>query len=73
MALEGFHGFNILRFNSRYFAIPQSRPEFDVRKILRGHFADSFVGDDLKEVSRRVEEYTHTVADQLRSAKQSTN
>jgi hypothetical protein len=73
MAMEGFHGFNILRFNSRYFAIPQSRSEFDVRKILRGRYADSFVGDDLKEVSRRVEEYTHTGTDPLRSAKQSTN
>ena len=73
MAMEGFHGFNILRFNSRYFAIPQSRPEFDVRKILRGRYADSFVGDDLKEVSRRVEEYTHTGSDALRTARQSTN
>jgi hypothetical protein len=73
MAQESFHGFNILRLNSRYFAIPQSRPEFDVRKILRGRYADSFVSDDLKEVSRRVEEYTHTGGNPLQSAKQSAN
>jgi hypothetical protein len=73
IAREGFHGYNILRFNSRYFAIPQSRPEFDVRKILRGRYTDSFVSDDLNVVSRRVEEYTHTAADSLRSAKQSAN
>jgi len=73
MARESFHGFNILRFNSRYFAIPQSRPEFDVRKILRGRYADSFVSDSLNDVSRRVEEYTHTRINPLQSAKQSAN
>jgi hypothetical protein len=73
MAHESFHGYNILKFNSRYFAIPQSRPEFDVRKILRGYYTDSFVSDDLNEVSHRVEEYTHTAAVSLSTAKQSAN
>jgi hypothetical protein len=73
IAREGFHGFTILNCNSRYFAIPQRRAEFDVRKILRGQRADCFVSDDLNEVSRRVEEYTHTGNGSLPSAKQSAN
>jgi hypothetical protein len=73
MARESFHHYNILNLNARFFAIPQSRPEFDVRKILRGQFADSFYGDDLNEVARRVEEYTHTGVAANPSTKQSAN
>lgn len=71
MARESFHGYNILNFNSRYFAIPQSRPEFDVRKILRGVYPDSFASDDMNEVLHRVEEYTHTGPVAALSARQS--
>jgi hypothetical protein len=73
MAKESFHGFNILNCNSRYFAIPQSHHEVDIRKMLRGQLTDCFVSDDLNEVSRRVEEYTHTGVAALPSTKQSAN
>lgn len=73
MARESFHGYNILRLNSRYFGIPQSRPEFDVRKILRGRCPDCFVSDDLDDVARRIEIATQAGAAQTLSPKQSAN
>jgi hypothetical protein len=69
---RSFNGYNILRLNSRYFAIPQRRGEFDVRKILRGRWPDCFVSDDLNEVTRRVEIATQVGAAQTGLAQTNT-
>ena len=52
---ENVHGYKIVRFNARYFALPQATPEFNVRHVLRGRVAGSVVGDDFDDVLRRIE------------------
>jgi hypothetical protein len=54
LALEGYHGFNIIRLGNEYHAILQSEGAFDYAKILSKKYSRSFSGRSLAEVQSAI-------------------
>ena len=54
LALEGFHGFNIIRFGNEFHAILQREGAFDYAKVLSRKYSRSFSGQTVEEVQRAI-------------------
>jgi hypothetical protein len=50
LAMEGFHGFNIIRFGDQFHAILQSEGRFCHEKVRSNQYSRSYTGDSLAEV-----------------------
>jgi hypothetical protein len=54
LALEGFHGFNIIRIGDEFHAILQSEGAFEHARILSKKYSRSFSGRSLADVQRDI-------------------
>ncbi len=55
---EGHNGFNIIRCDNKFYAIPQGEGEFSMERIEKRDYTKVFMNDTLNELKDRIEEYT---------------
>jgi len=55
LVLDGFHGFNIVVCEQKYFGVPQSSGAFSPNKAFAHHYAVCFEGTSLEQVKGKIE------------------
>jgi hypothetical protein len=58
LVVEGYKGFNIVRFADGYYALAQDEGEFDIGKINRNEYSRCFAGESVNEVKRIIDDPT---------------
>jgi hypothetical protein len=52
---ENYHGFNIIVFRNRVYAIPQPEGAFDLERVKKGEYSRSFQSSSLQEVKKAID------------------
>ncbi len=47
---EGYDGYNLIRYQGRYYAVPQSEGGFDLASVRAGQYSSFFTGSSVEEV-----------------------
>ena len=47
---EGYDGYNLIRYQGRYYAVPQSEGGFDLASVRSGQYSSFFTGSSVEEV-----------------------
>lgn len=55
LVIEGYRGFNVLKWNGRYFAIPQGEGPFELRRFQRGDYSRRFAADALESLLGQID------------------
>jgi hypothetical protein len=53
---EGYRGFNLIGYDNRIYAIPQSEGAFEIERIKRNEYGQWFSATSLDEVKRLVDQ-----------------
>jgi hypothetical protein len=54
---ENFHGFNLVLYLNRIYAIPQPEGAFEIKRIKSGSYSRAFEGDSISEVKQLIRRF----------------